>query len=48
MADVRCQKQECAAVYDRMRYVLKPIAVRLENVVTSVIFDLADRRVRVG
>ena len=36
MADVRHQRKEGSAVSDRMRYVPKPIAVRSENLVTSV------------
>ena len=36
MADVRHQRKEGSAVSDRMRYVSKPIAVRSENLVTSV------------
>ena len=36
MADVRHQRKEGSAVSDRMRYVPKPIAVRSENLVTSI------------
>ena len=36
MADVRHQKKEGSAVSDRMRYVPKPIAVRSENLATSI------------
>ena len=36
MADIHHQKKEGSAVSDRMRYVPKPIAVRSENLVTSV------------
>ena len=36
MADVCHQKKEWSAVSDRMRYVPKPIAMRSENLVTSI------------
>ena len=36
LADVCHQRKEGLAVSDHMRYVLKPIAVRLENLVTSI------------
>ena len=36
MADVRHQRKEGSAVSDRMQYVSKPIAVRSENLVTSI------------
>ena len=36
MADVHHQSKEGSAVSDRMRYVPKPIAVRSENLVTSI------------
>ena len=36
MTDVRHQRKEGSVVSDRMRYVPKPIAVRSENLVTSI------------
>ena len=36
MADVRHQRKEGLAVSNHMRYVLKLIAVRSENLVTSI------------
>ena len=35
MADVRHQQTEHLAASDQMQYVLKPVAVRSENLVTS-------------